>query len=122
MCATLSLSAVFWDVREAMDTVSGWLLASPRLSASSLVSLRRREKVQVLQQPTFQVCHTNKKRHMSSVHQLCRPAADAALPPQGGVGGLGQGDGLPQSTPQVAPPLLDHLADAADPLLLQLQR
>lgn len=39
-CATLSLSAVFCDVREAMETVSGWLLASPRLSASSLVSLR----------------------------------------------------------------------------------
>lgn len=44
VCVTLSLSAVFCDVREAMETVSGWLLASPRLSASSLVSLRGRRK------------------------------------------------------------------------------
>lgn len=42
VCVTLSLSAVFCDVREAMETVSGWLLASPRLSASSLVSLKQR--------------------------------------------------------------------------------
>lgn len=26
---TLSLSSVFWEVREAMEMVSGWLLASP---------------------------------------------------------------------------------------------
>lgn len=32
---TLSLSRVFWDVREAMEMVSGWLLASPWLSSSS---------------------------------------------------------------------------------------
>lgn len=32
---TLSLSIVFWDVREAMEMVSGWLLASPWLSSSS---------------------------------------------------------------------------------------
>ena len=32
---TLSLSSVFWDVREAMEMVSGWLLASPWLSSSS---------------------------------------------------------------------------------------
>ena len=52
---------------------------------------------------------------------LCWPAADAALSPQGRVRCLGQGDGLPQRPPQVAPPLLDHLPNAADPLLLQLQ-
>lgn len=28
-CPTLSLSSVFWDVREAIEMVSGWLLASP---------------------------------------------------------------------------------------------
>ena len=32
---TLSLSSVFCDVREAMEMVSGWLLASPWLSRSS---------------------------------------------------------------------------------------
>lgn len=32
---TLSLSSVFWEVREAMEIVSGWLLASPWLSNSS---------------------------------------------------------------------------------------
>jgi len=32
---TLSLSSVFWDVREAIEMVSGWLLASPWLSSSS---------------------------------------------------------------------------------------
>lgn len=38
-CPTLSLSTVFWEVRDAMEIVSGWLLASPWLSASSVVSL-----------------------------------------------------------------------------------
>jgi len=37
---TLSLSTVFCEVREAMEIVSGWLLASPWLSASSVVSLK----------------------------------------------------------------------------------
>lgn len=32
---TLSLSSVFWEVREAIEIVSGWLLASPWLSSSS---------------------------------------------------------------------------------------
>lgn len=39
---TLSLSTVFWDVREAMEMVSGWLLPSPWLSPSSAPSLRTR--------------------------------------------------------------------------------
>lgn len=32
---TLSLSSVFWEVREAREMVSGWLLPSPWLSRSS---------------------------------------------------------------------------------------
>lgn len=43
VCArpTLSLSTVFWDVLEAMEMVSGWLLPSPWLSPSSPPSLHR---------------------------------------------------------------------------------
>lgn len=37
---TLSLSTVFCDVLEAMEMVSGWLLPSPWLSASSIPSLQ----------------------------------------------------------------------------------
>lgn len=41
---TLSLSAVFWEVLEAMEMVSGWLLPSPWLSTSSTPSLQEEEK------------------------------------------------------------------------------
>lgn len=39
MLPTLSLSTVFWDVLEAIEMVSGWLLPSPWLSPSSPPSL-----------------------------------------------------------------------------------
>lgn len=43
-CPTLSLSTVFWEVLEAMEMVSGWLLPSPWLSTSSTPSLQEEEK------------------------------------------------------------------------------
>lgn len=38
---TLSLSTVFWDVLDAIEMVSGWLLPSPWLSPSSPPSLQK---------------------------------------------------------------------------------
>lgn len=44
---TLSLSTVFCEVLDAMEMVSGWLLPSPWLSASSPVSLQPNIQIKV---------------------------------------------------------------------------